>query len=56
MTETSMRLTQAEEALFGLDVSDHALESAASAGLEGRGAYTVAFCTGLDSCPAVPAA
>ena len=52
---TEIKLDQTEEALFGLDVSDHALEMAATGGLQG-GAYTVALCTGLDSCPAVTAA
>ena len=55
MPETTMRFSEAEEALFTLDVTDHALEMAAMSGLQG-GAYTVSFCTGLDSCPAVPAA
>ena len=55
MSETIMMLNQADEALLALDVSDHALEMAANSGLEGRGAYTIIFCTGLDSCPAVPA-
>jgi len=51
MIEVTMTLDQAEE-VFALDVSDSALEMAART--EG-GAYTVAFCTGLDSCPAVTA-
>jgi len=50
-----MKPDPTEEALFALDISDHALEMAAISGLEG-GAYTVAFCTGLDTCPAVLAA
>jgi len=54
MTETTMRLDQADEALFALDASDHALEMAAKSGLE-AGAVTISFCTGLDTCPAVPA-
>jgi hypothetical protein len=55
MTETTMSLDQAEEALFALDVCDHALELAANAGVQ-VGAYTISFCTGLDSCPAIPVA
>ena len=54
MAETTMRL-DGTEALFSFDVTDDELEIAANSGLEG-GAYTVAFCTGLDSCPAAPAA
>jgi len=55
MTEATMKPDPTEEALFALDISDHALEMAAKSGLEG-GAYTVVFCTGLDTCPAVLAA
>jgi len=52
MNETTVRLDQAEEALFALDVTDRALEVAANSGMEARGAYTISFCTGLDTCPA----
>jgi hypothetical protein len=55
VTEATMKPDPTEEALLALDISDHALEMAAKSGLEG-GACTVVFCTGLDSCPAVPAA
>ena len=55
MTETTVRLDQTEEALFAQDVSDDALEMAAKAGFEGA-VVTVAFCSGLDTCPAEPAA
>jgi hypothetical protein len=55
MTKTITSLDQTEEALISLDVSDYALEFAANAGLR-AGAYTVSFCTGLDTCPAAPAA
>jgi len=55
MTEATMKPDPTEEELFALDISDHALEMAAKSGLEG-GAYTVVFCTGLDTCPAVLAA
>jgi hypothetical protein len=52
MNETTVGPDQAEEALFALDVTDRALEVAANSGMEARGAYTISFCTGLDSCPA----
>lgn len=54
MTETTMRTDQIEQALLAFDVSDLALEKAASGGLQAAAA-TISFCTGLDSCPAVPA-
>ena len=34
-----------------LDVSDETLESAAGAMREKAGAFTLAFCSGLDTCP-----
>ncbi|HWX86318.1 MAG TPA: hypothetical protein VNZ48_22190 [Xanthobacteraceae bacterium] len=43
---------RAEEALVAPDVTDLALEAAANSGMEPRGAYTISFCTGLDTCPA----
>jgi hypothetical protein len=52
MNETTIRPGQAEEAPVFLDVTDQALEVAANSGMEARGAYTLSFCTGLDSCPA----
>jgi len=52
VNETIIGPNQAEEAPFGLDVTDQALEVAANSGMEARGAYTLSFCTGLDSCPA----
>jgi hypothetical protein len=40
-----------EENMLEYDVSDQALEAAAGIS-EGKAAsYTLAFCTGLDSCP-----
>jgi hypothetical protein len=52
MTKSTMMLDQTEDVLLVLDVSDCALEMAAKTEFEG-GAYTISFCTGLDSCPAV---
>jgi hypothetical protein len=44
-----------EDILHGDDVPDAALELAGSKLSEGPAAsFTVAFCTGLDSCPASP--
>jgi len=39
-----------EEEILNYEVSDEALEAAA--GTEKAGAYTIAFCSGLDTCPA----
>jgi hypothetical protein len=52
MNETTIRSDWAGEAQFFPDVTDQALEIAANSGMEARGAYTISFCTGLDSCPA----
>jgi hypothetical protein len=45
-------IDQTEEEILAYDVSDEALESAAGAGKEKAGAFTLAFCSGLDTCPA----
>jgi len=45
-----IHIDQREEEIL-IDVSDEALEAAA--GSVGKaGAYTLAFCSGLDTCPA----
>lgn len=43
------------EAMLVLDVSDEALESAAGSVWEKAAAVTLAFCSGLDTCPSVAA-
>ena len=35
------------------DVSDEALEAAAGSVTEKAGAFTLAFCSGLDTCPSI---
>jgi hypothetical protein len=35
-----------------IDVSDEALEAAAGSTKEKAGAFTLSFCSGLDTCPA----
>ena len=45
-------INQTEEEILAYNVSDEALESAAGAGKEKAGAFTLAFCSGLDTCPA----
>jgi len=46
-----IRIDQREEEIL-FDVSDEALEAAAGSIKGKAGAYTVAFCSGLDTCPA----
>jgi len=44
-----------EEEILSLQVSDEALEAAAGSVKEKAGAFTLAFCSGLDTCPSVRA-
>jgi hypothetical protein len=46
---------QREEEIFSFEVSDEALEAAAGSVREKAGAFTLAFCSGLDTCPSVGA-
>jgi hypothetical protein len=46
---------QREEEIFSFEVSDEALEAAAGSVKEKAGAFTLAFCSGLDTCPSVRA-
>ena len=41
-----------EEETLTFEVSDEALEAAAGSVKEKAGAFTLAFCSGLDTCPA----
>jgi hypothetical protein len=52
MSDRTIGHEQNEADLFSYDVSDEALEAAASAGKEKAGSITLAFCSGLDTCPA----
>ncbi len=49
MTHT---IEQTEEEILSFQVSDDALEAAAGSVKENAGAFTLAFCSGLDTCPA----
>jgi hypothetical protein len=49
MTHT---IEQTEEEILSFQVSDEALEAAAGSVKENAGAFTLAFCSGLDTCPA----
>jgi hypothetical protein len=44
-----------DEAILIYEVSDHAIENAAGSIQEKAGAFTLSFCSGLDSCPTVGA-
>ena len=44
-----------EEEILSFEVSDEALEAAAGSVTEKAGAFTLAFCSGLDTCPSVRA-
>jgi hypothetical protein len=44
-----------EEEILSFEVSDEALEMAAGPVKEKAGAFTLAFCSGLDTCPSVRA-
>jgi hypothetical protein len=46
---------QREEDVLSFEVSDEALEAAAGLVKEKAGAFTLAFCSGLDTCPSVRA-
>jgi hypothetical protein len=55
-TQGNMAMThtieQTEEEILTFQVSDEALEAAAGSVKENAGAFTLAFCSGLDTCPA----
>jgi hypothetical protein len=44
-----------DEEILSFEVSDEALEMAAGSVKEKAGAFTLAFCSGLDTCPSVRA-
>jgi hypothetical protein len=46
---------QREEEILSFEVSDEVLEAAAGSVKEKAGAFTLAFCSGLDTCPSVRA-
>jgi len=41
-----------EEEILTFEVTDEALEAAAGTTKEKAGAFTLSFCSGLDTCPA----
>jgi len=51
MSDTTTGLDQVEELVLTNEVSDESLETAAGAGRENTGLYTLGSCTGFISCP-----
>jgi hypothetical protein len=49
---TDRTIEQNDANFFADKVSDEALEAAAATGKEKAGSITLAFCSGLDTCPA----
>jgi hypothetical protein len=47
----SSKVDLTDEMNFTHDVSDEALEAAAGSVRERAGAFTLSFCSGLDTCP-----
>jgi hypothetical protein len=48
-------LDQVEEKLLTFEIADEALEAAATTAKDKAGSLTLAFCSGLDTCPSVTA-
>jgi hypothetical protein len=46
-----INVDQREEEILACEVCDEALEAAAGTVTEKAGAFTLSFCSGLDSCP-----
>ncbi len=52
MTDRTIGCEQNEADILAYEVSDAALEAAATAAKDKAGSITLAFCSGLDTCPA----
>ena len=52
MDGTAIDRGQTGEDIFAFDVSDETLEATAAKPAEKAVAFTAAFCSGLDTCPA----
>lgn len=55
MNDSTIRSERTEEEFLTYDVSDEALEAAAGTAKDKAGSLTLAFCSGLDTCPGVAA-
>jgi len=51
VNNNTIRLEQVEEELLTFEIADKALEAAASMAKDKAGSLTLAFCSGLDTCP-----
>ena len=52
MNAQTTELDEVEEAVLTFEVSDEGLEAAAAGSLKEKvGSFTLAFCSGLDTCP-----
>ena len=51
MNESTIGVDLTEEEILISEVSDDALEAAACRMKDRAGAFTLAFCSGLDTCP-----
>jgi len=49
--DNSSKLDLSDELILTYVISDEALETAAGTVREEAGAFTLAFCSGLDTCP-----
>ncbi len=52
MTNAAITIEQDEEAFLIGEISDEAIEAAAGRVADIGGSPTIAFCSGLDTCPA----
>jgi hypothetical protein len=52
MSEGTFGLDETEEAALSCEISDEALETAAETPTDKAGNFTLAFCSGVSTCPA----
>jgi hypothetical protein len=52
MENATIKIDQNEEAFLISEISDEAIEVAAGRVMDVAGVPTIAFCSGLDTCPA----
>lgn len=51
MCDSTLGLDETEEAALSCEISDEALETAAGTQLDKAGNFTLAFCSGVSTCP-----
>ncbi len=52
MTDRTIGCEQNDADILAYEISDASLEAAAATGKDKAGSITLAFCSGLDTCPA----